>query len=160
MTAARITDVDVILKDTDVDAVLCAGRYTLLEQGALDTLLSAAVAAGKSVVVGGVFNSGLLADPSPGATYDYAAAPANLLRRAVRMRDVTESWGVRLRAAALRFPFGHPAVASVLVGARSAAQVRDAVEQFHRPVPDVVRAGLRARGLLPGEVPVPAGNES
>lgn len=148
------------LDDTDVDAVLCAGRYTLLEQGALDTLLPAAEAAGKSVVVGGVFNSGLLADPSPGATYDYAAAPEHLLRRAVRMREVTESWGVPLRAAALRFPFGHPAVASVLVGARSAAQVRDATEQFHRPLPGAVWEGLRTRNLLSGEVPVPAGSES
>ncbi|MDG9725006.1 aldo/keto reductase [Streptomyces sp. DH41] len=145
------------LTDTDVDAVLCAGRYTLLEQGALDGLLPSAAAAGKSVIVGGVFNSGLLADPSPGATYDYAAAPPDLLHRAVRMRDVAESEGVPLRAAALRFPFGHPAVASVLVGARSAAQVRDAAEQFRRPFPDSVWEGLRARGLLPGEVPVPAG---
>ncbi|MFH9818065.1 aldo/keto reductase [Streptomyces sp. NPDC017230] len=145
------------LTDTDVDAVLCAGRYTLLEQGALDGLLPSAAAAGKSVIVGGVFNSGLLADPSPGATYDYAAAPPDLLHRAVRMRDVAESGGVPLRAAALRFPFGHPAVASVLVGARSAAQVRDAAEQFRRPFPDSVWEGLRARGLLPGEVPVPAG---
>ncbi|MFH9574441.1 aldo/keto reductase [Streptomyces sp. NPDC017454] len=145
------------LTDTDVDAVLCAGRYTLLEQGALDGLLPSAAAAGKSVIVGGVFNSGLLADPSPGATYDYAAAPPDLLHRAVRMHDVAESGGVPLRAAALRFPFGHPAVASVLVGARSAAQVRDAAEQFRRPFPDSVWEGLRARGLLPGEVPVPAG---
>jgi D-threo-aldose 1-dehydrogenase len=143
------------LTDTDVDAVLCAGRYTLLEQGALQALLPAASAAGKSVIVGGVFNSGLLADPSPGATYDYAAAPAALLRRAGRMREVAEACGVPLRAAALRFPFGHPAVASVLVGARSAAQVRDAVEQFQRPLPDALWEGLRRRGLLPGEVPVP-----
>ncbi|MER7052589.1 aldo/keto reductase [Streptomyces sp. NPDC000351] len=145
------------LTDTDVDAVLCAGRYTLLEQGALDALLPAAAAAGKSVIAGGVFNSGLLADPSPGATYDYAAAPPDLLHRAVRMRDVAESRGVPLRAAALRFPFGHAAVASVLVGTRSAAQVRDAAEQFHRPLPDGLWEDLRARGLLSGEVPVPAG---
>ncbi|MFH8974906.1 aldo/keto reductase [Streptomyces sp. NPDC017890] len=144
------------LTDTDVDAVLCAGRYTLLEQGALETLLPAASAAGKSVIIGGVLNSGLLADPSPGATYDYAAAPSDIMRRAVRMRDVTESHGVPLRAAALRFPFGHPAVASVLVGARSAAQVRDAAEQFHRRLPTGVWEGLRTRGLLSDEVPVPA----
>ncbi len=145
------------LTDTDVDAVLCAGRYTLLEQGALDTLLPAAVAAGRSVIVGGVFNSGLLADPSPGAMYDYAAAPAELLRRAERMRDVTEARGVPLRAAALRFPLGHPAVASVLVGPRSAAQTGDAVEQFHRRLPDAVWEELRTEGLLPGGVPVPVG---
>ncbi|RSN43726.1 aldo/keto reductase [Streptomyces sp. WAC 04229] len=143
------------LTDTDVDAVLCAGRYTLLEQGALETLLPAASAAGKSVIVGGVFNSGLLADPAPGATYDYAAAPSELLDRAVRMREVTEAHGLPLRAAALRFPFGHPAVASVLVGARSAAQVVDAVALVRGPAPGAVWDDLRAQGLLPGGVPVP-----
>ncbi|MGW8741746.1 aldo/keto reductase [Streptomyces sp. NPDC055794] len=143
------------LTDTDVDAVLCAGRYTLLEQGALETLLPAASAAGKSVIVGGVFNSGLLADPAPGATYDYAAAPAHLLERAVGMRAVVEAHGLPLRAAALRFPFGHPAVASVLVGARSAAQVVDAVAQVRGPAPRAVWDDLRAQGLLPGGVPVP-----
>ncbi|MDQ0402544.1 aldo/keto reductase [Streptomyces sp. NPDC000349] len=143
------------LTDTDVDAVLCAGRYTLLEQGALETLLPAASAAGKSVIVGGVFNSGLLADPAPGATYDYAAAPSDLLDRAVRMRAVTEAHGLPLRAAALRFPFGHPAVASVLVGARSAAQVVDAVAQVRGPAPGAVWDDLRAQGLLAGGVPVP-----
>ncbi|MFI7347658.1 aldo/keto reductase [Streptomyces sp. NPDC049936] len=143
------------LTDTDVDAVLCAGRYTLLEQGALETLLPAASAAGKSVIVGGVFNSGLLADPAPGATYDYTAAPADLLERAVRMRAVVEAHGLPLRAAALRFPFGHPAVASVLVGARSAAQVVDAVARVRGPAPRAVWDDLRAQGLLPGGVPVP-----
>ncbi|MEU6287711.1 aldo/keto reductase [Streptomyces sp. NPDC046988] len=143
------------LTDTDVDAVLCAGRYTLLEQGALETLLPTASAAGKSVIAGGVFNSGLLADPAPGATYDYAAAPSDLLDRAVRMREVTEAHGLPLRAAALRFPFGHPAVASVLVGARSAAEVVDAVAQVRGPAPGAVWDDLRAQGLLPGGVPVP-----
>ncbi|KUJ63989.1 aldo/keto reductase [Streptomyces albus subsp. albus] len=148
------------LADTDVDAVLCAGRYTLLEQGALDALLPAAAAAGKSVIIGGVFNSGLLADPAPGATYDYAAAPEELLSRAVRLRGVTEAHGVPLRAAALRFPFGHPAVASVLVGARSATQVRDAAAQYRRPVPSAVWEALQAQKLLPGGVPVPEGSGS
>ncbi|MFA3873387.1 aldo/keto reductase [Streptomyces sp. MMCC 100] len=148
------------LADTDVDAVLCAGRYTLLEQGALRSLLPTAVAAGKSVIVGGVFNSGLLADPGPGATYEYTAAPGELLRRAVRMRDVTEAHGVPLRAAALRFPFGHPAVAAVLVGARSAAQVRDAAEQYRRPVPRAAWTALRERDLLPAHAPVPEGDRS
>ncbi|MER6103353.1 aldo/keto reductase [Streptomyces sp. NPDC001832] len=143
------------LADTDVDAVLCAGRYTLLEQGALEALLPAAEAAGKSVIVGGVFNSGLLADPAPGAMYDYAAAPEDLLRRAMRMRDVTEAHGVPLRAAALRFPFGHPAVAAVLVGARSAAQVKDAAEQYRKPVPGAMWQALRAQDLLSDGVPVP-----
>ncbi|MDN3254214.1 MULTISPECIES: aldo/keto reductase [Streptomyces] len=144
--------------DTDVDAVLCAGRYTLLEQGALEELLPAAEAAGKSVIVGGVLNSGLLADPGPGARYDYAAAPEHLLRRAVRMRDVTRAHGVELRAAAVRFPLGHPAVASVLVGARSAAQVQDTAERYHRPIPGALWSALRERELLRADAPVPEGH--
>ncbi|MGP8304451.1 aldo/keto reductase [Streptomyces inhibens] len=145
------------LEDTDVDAVLCAGRYTLLEQTALGELLPAAAARGKSVIVGGVFNSGLLADPKPGATYDYTTAPASLVSRALRMRTVAEGHGVPLRAAALRFPFGHPAVASVLVGARSAAQVHDAAVQMDRAIPDGMWEALRNEGLLPPQVPVPEG---
>ncbi|MFG3250033.1 aldo/keto reductase [Streptomyces sp. NPDC048187] len=141
--------------DTDVDAVLCAGRYTLLDQGALQELLPGAEAAGKSVIVGGVFNSGLLADPAPGATYDYTAAPGRLLRRALRMRDATEAHGVPLRAAALRFPFGHPAVAAVLVGVRSAAEVGDAAAQYRGPVPGAVWEALRERDLLPPHAPTP-----
>ncbi|WP_097911800.1 aldo/keto reductase [Streptomyces sp. b84] len=147
------------VRDTDVDAVLCAGRYTLLDQDALKTLLPAAAAAGTNVIVGGVFNSGLLATPALGATYDYTEAPDEVLRRALRMKDITEAAGVPLRAAALRFPFGHPAVASVLVGARSADQVRDAVTQFHRRLPGRLWETLRVQGLLPAGVPVPeAGN--
>ncbi|WP_428836838.1 aldo/keto reductase [Streptomyces cuspidosporus] len=145
------------LADTDVDAVLCAGRYTLLEQDAAATLLPAAQKTGKSVIIGGVFNSGLLADPTPGAMYDYTAAPEEPLRRAARMQEITTSHGVPLRAAALRFPFGHPAVASVLVGARSADEVRDAAAQWRRPPADGVWAALRAEGLLPGHIPVPPG---
>jgi D-threo-aldose 1-dehydrogenase len=141
--------------DTDVDAVLCAGRYTLLEQPALGDLLPAAEARGKSVVIGGVFNSGLLADPKPGATYDYAAAPAELLDRALRMREITESYGVPLRAAALAFPFGHPAVANILLGARTGAQVEDAVTLHAHPVPTALWQELKAAGLLSAEVPTP-----
>ncbi|MDN3294873.1 aldo/keto reductase [Streptomyces ficellus] len=142
------------MRDTDVDAVLCAGRYTLLDRSALDTLLPEAAARGTSVLIGGVFNSGLLADPRPGATYDYTAAPPAILARALRLKAVTERHGIPLRAAALRFPLGHPAVASVLLGGRSADEVRDAVAQYRRPVPPALWEDLRAEGLLPEEAPV------
>jgi D-threo-aldose 1-dehydrogenase len=141
--------------DTDVDAVLCAGRYTLLDQRALTALLPAAAARGTSVVVGGVFNSGLLADPRPGSTYDYAAAPRDILDRALRLKGLAERHGTTLRAAALAFPLAHPAVTSVLVGMRSAAEVQDAAEQFADAVPADFWAELRAEGLLPDAVPVP-----
>ncbi|MFD0025252.1 aldo/keto reductase [Streptomyces sp. NPDC058382] len=134
--------------ETDVDVVLCAGRYTLLDQSALSTLLPAAAARGRGVVVGGVFNSGLLADPRPGATYDYAAAPLNLLDRALRLKAVTEGHGVPLRAAALHYPLTHPAVAGVLVGSRSPDEVRDAATLLRSPVPDALWDELREAGLL------------
>ncbi|MFV2119523.1 aldo/keto reductase [Streptomyces sp. Act-28] len=137
------------LRDTDVDAVLCAGRLTLLDQSALDALLPEAVARGRSVLAAGVFNSGLLADPRPGARYDYRAAPRALLERALRAGAVTERHGVPLRAAALHYPLRHPAVASVLLGCRSADEVRDAVAHHRRPVPDAVWDDLRAEGILP-----------
>lgn len=143
------------VRDTDVDVVLCAGRYTLLDQRALTDLLPAALERGTSVVIGGAFNSGLLADPKPGATYDYAAAPPDVLDRALALKAAADRHGTTLRAAALAFCAAHPAVASVLVGARSPHEVRDCAEQFTAPVPDGLWQELRATGLLPGEAPVP-----
>ncbi|CAM5347824.1 aldo/keto reductase [Streptomyces griseomycini] len=144
------------VRDTDVDVVLCAGRHTLLDQSALTALLPAAREHGTSVVVGGAFNSGLLADPRPGATYDYAPAPAALLDRALRIGEAAARHGTTLRAAALAFCAAHPAVASVLVGARSAAEVHDCADQFATPVPAAFWQELRDTGLLPPDAPVPA----
>jgi D-threo-aldose 1-dehydrogenase len=147
------------VRDTDVDVVLCAGRYTLLDQSARAELLPEAVRRGVSVVVGGAFNSGLLADPKPGATYNYACAPDELVARALRLKAVAERHGTTLRAAALAFPGAHPAVASVLVGARSADEVRDGAEQFAAAVPADFWQELVAEGLLPKDAPVPAERE-
>jgi D-threo-aldose 1-dehydrogenase len=145
------------VRDRDIDVVLVAGRYSLLDQRALAELLPTCAARGTAVVVGGVFNSGLLADPRPGATFDYAPAPPELVDRAARLAEVCARHGTPLRAAALAFPFGHPAVTSVLVGARSAAEVKDAVACFEWPVPGELWAELVATGLLPADVPNPAG---
>ncbi|KUN23231.1 aldo/keto reductase [Streptomyces antibioticus] len=136
------------VRDTDVDVVLCAGRYTLLDQSAATELLPAALAKGTSVVVGGAFNSGLLADPKPGATYNYSQVPEEVLNRALRMKEVAERHGITLRAAALAFCVAHPAVTSVLIGARSAAEVHDGADQFATPVPDAFWQELRETGLL------------
>jgi len=144
------------VRDTDIDVVLLAGRYTLLDQSGLEELLPEAAERGVSVVIGGVFNSGLLADPRPGASYDYAVASEDVVTRAVRMQVVCQVNGVSLRAAALRFPFAHPAVASVLIGARNADEVQDAVTQARQDVPYGVWRGLRDAGLLAQHVPVPA----
>jgi D-threo-aldose 1-dehydrogenase len=124
--------------DTDVDVVLVAGRFTLLDQSAAAELLPAAQRRGVSVIVGGVFNSGVLAAPVAGATYDYQAAPAGLIERAARLERACARFGVPLRAAAARFPLNHPAVASVLIGARSAAEVTDALRLRALDIPDAL----------------------
>ncbi|MET9493646.1 aldo/keto reductase [Streptomyces sp. NPDC006552] len=148
------------VRETDIDVVLCAGRYSLLDQSALAALLPAAAARGVRVVVGGVFNSGLLADPKEGATFDYARAAPHLVEKALRFKELAERHGTSLRAAALAFPFGHPAVTGVLVGARSAAEVRDTAAQLAARVPAAFWADARAHGLLPAEPPTPEPKES
>jgi len=121
--------------DTDVDLVLVAGRYTLLDQSAATSLLPAAQRRGVAVLAAGVFNSGVLAAPVPGASYDYAAAPPSVLARARALEQACARFGVPLRAAAARFPLAHPAVASVLIGARSAAEITDAIRLRRLPIP-------------------------
>ncbi|AJE81010.1 L-fuco-beta-pyranose dehydrogenase [Streptomyces albus] len=144
------------LRETDLDVVLLAGRYTLLDQSGLAELLPLAEARGVDVVLGGVYNSGLLADPRPGATFDYARAPRELLCRAVELQRICARHGVPLRAAALQFPLGHPAVASVLTGARSAAEVRDAAVMMATEVPGALWSELAEHGRLEPGVPVPS----
>ena len=130
--------------DTDVDAVLVAGRYTLLDKTAARELLPAALRRGVSVIAGGVFNSGVLAAPVTGAAYDYHAAPDELIARARRLAETCAGFGVPLRAAAARFPLTHPAVASVLIGARSAAEVTDALRLRDLDIPAALWGSLAA----------------
>jgi D-threo-aldose 1-dehydrogenase len=120
---------------TDIDVVLVAGRFTLLDQSAAADLLPAALARGVAVLAAGVFNSGLLAAPVAGASYDYAAASAALIARARELESICAQFGVPLRAAAARFPLCHPAVASVLIGARTAAEVTDAIGLAEMQIP-------------------------
>ncbi|MFD7667890.1 aldo/keto reductase [Streptomyces sp. NPDC059788] len=139
----------------DVDVVLCAGRWTLLDRTAFDDLLPVCARRGTSVVVGGVYNSGLLADPSPGAPYDYVPAPDALVERARRLASVCAEFGVPLKAAALRFPFGHPAVAGALVGAATPEEARENAELFAYDIPDALWTALTGRGLLGTDLPLP-----
>jgi D-threo-aldose 1-dehydrogenase len=120
----------------------------LLDRSAADALLPAALERGVSVIAGGVFNSGLLAAPGSGATYDYQAAPDSLISRARRLESVCARFGVPLRAAAARFPLTHPAVASVLIGARSAAEITDAIRLRELGIP----AGRRHVRDQPGAI--------
>jgi D-threo-aldose 1-dehydrogenase len=147
------------VRRTDLDVVMLAGRYSLLDQRGLDALLPACEERGVSVVAAGVFNSGLLARdrPRPGATYDYAEAPPELVDRAGRIAKVCESHAVSLPAVAAQFALGHPSVATVCLGARSPAQVRRNVGLFDIDIPSGLWSDLVSEGLLPAGVPVPSG---
>lgn len=144
-----VNEVDVLREALDVaawDVFLLAGRYTLLEQEpALTNLLPACQRAGTSVVIGGAFNSGLLAG---GSTYNYAAASPEVLQRRDRLAEVCREHGVALEAAALQFPLAHPAVVSVLVGCRSPDEVRANLHHMIGKVPDALWSDLASRDLL------------
>ena len=138
-----------------LDVVLLAGRYTLLEHDAAASFLPECARRGVSVVIGGPFNSGVLAGDREGA-YDYAPAPGPVRERVARLRAVCGRHGVPLAAAALQFPLGQPAVVSVIPGMRNATEVRDNVRLFNAAIPPSLWEELRGEGLLPPEVPVPA----
>jgi D-threo-aldose 1-dehydrogenase len=140
-----------LIRAADVDLVMLAGRYTLLEQGAADDLLPLAMDRGVGVVIAGVYNTGLLssARPSVGAKYEYEDAPTELIARANAIADVCERHGISLPAAALAFPLLHPAVLSVVVGVRDASQVNSNVERYSTSIPADLWSDLREHHLLP-----------
>ena len=124
---------------------MMGGRVTLLDSSGLP-LLDRCQARGVSVLAAGVFNSGVLADPSPGAAFHYAAAPPDVLALAQRLTEVCESFGTTLAAAALHRPTLHPAVATVLVGASSPSELLTDLGLLAVPPPDGLWAALRACG--------------
>jgi D-threo-aldose 1-dehydrogenase len=138
------------IRQTDVDVVMLAGRYTLLEQGAADDLLPAALEHGRSVIAAAVFNSGLLArqEVQETATYNYQHASPDVLERARLLASICREHGTTLPAAATHFPLRHPAVASVVVGMRSPEEVDHNLAAFAHQVPDGLWADLEHRGLL------------
>jgi len=142
-------------REENFDCFLLAGRYTLLDQGGLAELLPVCVERNIAIIAGGVYNSGLLADPRPGARFDYEPASAALVARAVQLREVCDRHDVPLKAAAIQFPLGHPAVATVVIGARSPAELIENVAMFRHPIPAQLWDELRAERLLPEEVPTP-----
>jgi D-threo-aldose 1-dehydrogenase len=119
----------------DLDCVLVAGRYTLLDRSAADRLLPLCRQRGTAVLAGGVFNSGILADPRDDARYDYAPAPAAVAARARRMRDACARYGIPLAAAALQFTLRDPAVTAAVVGARTPAEIRSDVSYLSAHIP-------------------------
>lgn len=161
-TAARIgigvNEVEVcldLLERVELDVILLAGRYTLLEQGALDRLLPLCQARGTAVFIGGPFNSGILASDAPGGPYDYAAAPAGIVARTEQLRGACKAHGASLRGAALAFPAAHPVVEAVIAGMVGRGEVAEAVGHWHSPPAAGLWLQLRAQGLISAHAPLP-----
>jgi D-threo-aldose 1-dehydrogenase len=145
-----------MMQRVQLDCILLAGRYTLLEQSSLHSIMAEAQRHGTAIIIGGAFNSGLLASPSgPGATYNYEAVDATTRARAQRIYDICAQHGVDVGAAALQFVLAHPAVASVVVGMRSAAEVQSAVARLQAPIAPALWDSLREAGLLRADAPAP-----
>ena len=144
------------LRQADADCVLLAGRYTLLEQEPLDELLPLCQERGVGVVLGGVYNSGVLATGLvEGAKFNYGPAPQEILVRATRLWEICREYDVPLPAAALQFAAAHPAVASVCVGSRSQQQQRNSAAWFEADIPGELWQDLRAAGLIRADAPTP-----
>ncbi len=145
-----------VARATDIDCVLLAGRYTLLEQEARTSFLPLCVEKQISIIAGGVFNSGILATgPKTGAVYNYAPAPQTILDRAAALERICKVHHVPLAAAALQFPMAHPAVATVVVGARAAAEVEASRALIAHPIPKALWSDLKAERLIAAGAPTP-----
>ena len=151
----QTTALERFARESDPDMFLLAGRYTLLEQTALQSFLPLCAQRGIAVVAGGVFNSGLLADAGAGARYNYDPAPADLIARARRLSELCQRHGVPLKAAALQFPIAHPCVAAVLTGVLSRAELDENARLFDLPIPCELWRELKAEGLLADDAPTP-----
>jgi len=145
-----------LLGEADFDGFLLAGRYTLLEQDPLDTFLPLCVKRDVGIILGGPYNSGILATGAiEGARYDYAPASEAILQRVRNLNDVCAAHNTPLIAAALQFPLGHPAVRSVIPGASNPAEVRQNVEIFETPIPSALWSDLKSQGLIRQDAPLP-----
>jgi D-threo-aldose 1-dehydrogenase len=138
------------VRSGELDLVMIAGRYTLVEQPASVELIPACRAAGVGVVAAAVFNSGLLSasHPGAGARYEYGDVPADVLQRARRIEAICAGYGIALPVAALHFPLQEAAVRSVVVGAAEPSQVRENAERLGAAVPVELWERLRAEGLV------------
>ncbi len=139
----------------DFDLFLLAGRYTLLEQESLETFLPLCQTRGIGIILGGPYNSGLLATgPKPGAFYNYGDAPADILDRVARIDAICKRHGVRLIEAALNFPLRHPSVVSVIPGGQSVAEVQANAAMLGAKIPDALWAELKSEALMRADAPV------
>jgi D-threo-aldose 1-dehydrogenase len=137
------------------DCFLIAGRYTLLDQSALDEVLPLCLRKTISVIIGSPYNTGLLYDPKPDSTFDFMPAPPEIIERALKLKAVCAKYNVPLPAAAIQFPFAHPAVAQVLTGAKAASEIKDNVRLMRTPIPVELWRELREQGLVHPKAPLP-----
>jgi D-threo-aldose 1-dehydrogenase len=146
---------ETLAKAGDFDVFLLAGRYTLLEQEALNSFLPLCEARGIGIVLGGPYNSGILASgPKPGARYNYEAAPKDVLERVAKIEAMCRSFKVKLPQAALRFPLMHPCVVSVIPGAAAPKEVAINVKTLGVKIPKALWKALKAEGLMHKDAPV------
>ena len=142
-------------REGDFDCFLLAGRYTLLDQSSLAELMPVCLEKNVSLVLGGPYNSGILAsDLGPGATYDYESAPVEIIERARRIKAVCDRYVVPLKAAALQFGLMHPAVAATIPGPRSVSEVEENFRMAGHPIPGDLWAELKHEGLIDPQSPV------
>jgi D-threo-aldose 1-dehydrogenase len=137
-----------IMKNVDLDIVLLAGRYTLLDQSAQNKLLPYALERRVDITIGGVFNSGVLADPKPGATFEYLPASDEIIKKAQEIGAFLKNLGIPLTAAALQFPLRHPAVTSVLTGSRNSKELLANAADFDLELPEDIWNQLENAGLI------------
>ena len=137
-----------IMKSVDLDIVLLAGRYTLLDQSAQNKLLPYALERKVDITIGGVFNSGVLADPKPGATFEYLPASDEIIKKAQDIGAFLKKLGIPLTAAALQFPLRHPAVTSVLTGSRNSRELLANMTDFDLELPEDIWNQLEDAGLI------------
>lgn len=147
-----------LLQHCELDCILLAGRYTLLEQPALEQLLPLCEARRVSILCGGPFNSGILASGSRAgaqAHYNYAPPPPAVLERVRRLEALCAEFAVPLQAAALQFPLAHPAIASVVAGCVNAHEALHCAAMFSHHIPGEFWRALRDRGLVDSRAPLP-----
>jgi len=137
-----------IMKNTDLDIALIAGRYTLLDQVAQEELFPYALAHNIDISMGGVLNSGVLANPAPGATYNYLPASDEIIARAKKICDFLKERNIPLIAAAVQFPMRHPAVTSIVTGPRNISELQIYMDGFDFPIPESVWVDLENSGLV------------
>ena len=136
------------VKEMDLDVILIAGRYSLLDQSAQEVLFKECLKKQTGVMVGGVYNSGVLANPTPASTYNYVPVTPEILSKVKQIQALLLGFDISLTAAAIQFPLRHPAVTCVLTGSRSVTELNANIKDFDQTIPDAAWKALEDAGLI------------